>query len=298
MATKGSKSSQTKVVQTKKRKVVKHKTPNWFLQVFKYLGLGIWFLFKGLWWIFKQLGTGIWLLAQWIVSSAAKQKSKKIGRKKSAKEFPDLIKTLNTLEGSFALFWKKLKTSDSLIGIIVGARGSGKSAIALTIMEELQGTKENYYAMGFKSADLPNWINVVEDINELQNNSLVVVDEGGILFSSRSSMSDSNKFLSELLFVARHKDLTILFISQNSSNIEINTLRQADFIILKKSSLLQKDFERKKISEIYTNYADGFKKYKSVKGATLIYSDEYIGFVKNDLPIFWSTKVSKGFRDK
>jgi hypothetical protein len=294
MATKSSKKIQ-KVV---KKKTVKHKTPNWFLLVFKYIGLGIWFLFKGIWWIFKQLGTGIWLLAQWIVSSATKQKSKKIGKKKSAKEFPDLIKTLNTIEGSFAGFWKKLKTSDSLIGIIVGARGSGKSAIALTIMEELQGTKENYYAMGFKSADLPNWINVVEDINELQNNSLVVVDEGGILFSSRSSMSDSNKFLSELLFVARHKDLTILFISQNSSNIEINTLRQADFIILKKSSLLQKDFERKKISEIYTNYADGFKKYKSVKGATLIYSDEYIGFVKNDLPTFWSTKVSKGFRDK
>jgi hypothetical protein len=62
--------------------------------------------------------------------------------------------------------------------------------------------------------------------------------------------------------------------------------------------LLQKDFERKKISDIYTKYSEEFDKYKNMKGASLIYSDEFVGFVHNELPTFWSTKVSKGFRDK
>lgn len=293
--TQRSESSQNK---QKPEKKAKHKeTPNWFLSFFKYLGIGIWWLLKGLWWVLKQLGKGIWWISAKIVSFATREQRVKV-KKKQTSELPERIKTINIFEGSFKSFWKRLRESDSLIGIVVGARGSGKSAVALSIMEELQGNKENYYAMGFKSKDLPDWIKVVEDIKEIENNSFVVIDEGGILFSSRDSMSDSNKFLSELLFIARHKDLTILFISQNSSNIEVNTLRQADFLILKKSSLLQKDFERKKISDIYTKYSEDFSKYKNMKGASLIYSDEFVGFVHNELPTFWSAKVSKGFRDK
>ncbi|MGV8161986.1 MAG: hypothetical protein ACP5N2_01480 [Candidatus Nanoarchaeia archaeon] len=281
----------------KKAKSKRKETPNWFLLFFKYLGIGIWWVFKGLWWIVKQIGRGIWWISEGVVSLVSREKRVKVKKKKTS-EIPQRIKVTTTIEGSFKNFWKRLKESDSLIGIVVGARGSGKSAVALCIMEELQGNKENYYAMGFKSKDIPNWINVVEDIKEIENNSFVIIDEGGILFSSRESMSDSNKFLSELLFIARHKDLSILFISQNSSNIEVNTLRQADFLILKKSSLLQKDFERKKISDIYTKYSEEFNKYKNTKKASLIYSDEFVGFVQSELPTFWSTKVSKGFRDK
>ena len=108
-------------------------------------------------------------------------------------------------------------------------------------------------------------------------------------------MSNSNKLLSQILFIARHKDLSIIFISQNSSNIEINTIRQADYIALKPSSLLQKDFERKKIKEIYEEVEKEFEKYKEDKGLTYIYSHNYKGFVSNPLPSFWNIKVSKAY---
>ncbi len=281
----------------KHEKEQKH-APNWFLLIFKYIGIGIWYVLKGLWWIIKQIGRGLWWLSEKIVSFVARDRTPNSKKSKTGEisEFPEKIKVVDSLEGNFKNFWKRLKTSDSLIGIVVGARGSGKSAIALCVLEELHEVKDNCYAMGFKSKDLPKWIEVVEDIKDIKNNSFVVIDEGGILFSSRNSMSDTNKLLSELLLIARHKDLSILFISQNSSNIEINTLRQADFLILKKSSLLQKDFERKKISDIYTKYSSEFDKYKNMKGISLIYSDEFIGLVHNELPTFWTTKVSKGFR--
>ena len=109
-------------------------------------------------------------------------------------------------------------------------------------------------------------------------------------------MSSGNKMLSELLLIARHKDLTMVFVSQNSSNIEINTMRQADFLALKKSSLLQSEFERKVIAKVYNEYADKFEKYKDNKGATLIYGHEFIGFVDNGLPAFWSKEIGKSFK--
>ncbi|MFA6073242.1 MAG: zonular occludens toxin domain-containing protein [Candidatus Woesearchaeota archaeon] len=273
--------------------------PNWFLSIFKMIGIGLWFVLKGIWWVFKQTGRVLWLISEKIVSFASKESSSSSKSKTSKtlnKEEPEGIKLVETVDGEFKEFWKRLKNSDSLIGIVVGARGSGKSAISLKLLEELKDAKENNYAMGFKSKDLPKWIKVVDDVSDIKNNSFVVIDEGGILFSSRDSMSNTNKFLSELLLISRHKDLTILFISQNSSNIEVNTLRQADFLILKKSSLLQKDFERKKISGIYTKYSEDFNKYKNMKGVALIYSDEFVGFVHSDLPSFWNAKVSKGFR--
>ena len=111
-------------------------------------------------------------------------------------------------------------------------------------------------------------------------------------------MSKPNKLLSELILIARHKNLSIMFISQNSSNLEINILRQADYLLLKPSSLLQKDFERKKVKKVYEEVKDDFKKLNNYKGLTYIYSEDYRGFINNDLPSFWSQKISKSFSGK
>ena len=108
-------------------------------------------------------------------------------------------------------------------------------------------------------------------------------------------MSNANKLLSELILISRHKNLSILFISQNSSNLDVNILRQADFLVLKSSSLLQKDFERKIIQKIYDATEKDFEKFRDKKGLTYIYGNLFRGFVTNPLPSFWGEKISKGF---
>ena len=109
-------------------------------------------------------------------------------------------------------------------------------------------------------------------------------------------MDEINKLLSDLILVARHKNLSILFISQNSSNLDVNILRQADFLILKPSSLLQRDFERKIIRKIYEEVEDSFEKFSENLGLTYIYSSDFRGFISNPLPSFWKTSISKSFR--
>jgi hypothetical protein len=223
---------------------------------------------------------------------------KKLSRRPSLTDYVK-FKTVEIIKGSYEKFEGFIAKNPSTIGIILGARGTGKSAIGLKLLENLHViSKKNFYAMGFKQEDMPDWITIVDNVNDIETDSFVVIDEGGILFSSRQSFSDANKLLSELLLIARHKDLSIIFISQNSSNLEINAIRQADYLIMKPSSLLQKDFERKKIKEIYDAASEKFQKYKNITGITYIYSDQFNGFVTNPLPTFWSQKVSKSFRKK
>lgn len=290
-----------KVVRRKKKrsaptnmpKKSKKKQKKFWKRVFLGLAKGFWWVIKniglGLWWIIKNIGKGIALIFR--KSGAAEKTKKAVSKRKTSN-----IRVVDTIKGNYSSFWSKLQGSDSMIGLIIGARGSGKTAVAMSLLENLRDSNKKFFAMGFPNAELPKWIKNVDDMDQIENDAFIVVDEGGILFSSRSSMSNANKLLSELLFVARHKNLTIFFISQNSSSLEINTLRQADFMIFKKSSLLQKNFERKIVAKIYEDHAQGFDKHKEIKGISLVYSDDFVGFIDNDLPSFWSKGISKSFK--
>lgn len=237
---------------------------------------------------------GIIFLIKKLNTSVKDTKIKK--QRESIKPIYEEFKALTDKE-DFKKWVDKIYSSDSNIGVIIGARGTGKTAFGLKFLENAYAkTKKNCYAMGFSEKGMPSWINIIKEISEIKNNSFVLVDEGGILFSSRMSMSSGNKLLSELILISRHKNLTILFISQNSSNLEVNALRQADFLVLKPSSLLQKDFERKIIQKIYDSTSKDFEKYKDIDGITYLYGSTYKGFISNDLPSFWKENISKSFR--
>lgn len=289
-----------------------------------YLALAIKHVFLGLFWLLKNIFLGIWWvlkhLGQEISKAFKKKKSKtgtvtveaeteevqeetpvkvsstKKGKRKHSAVYMD-FEILKDLKGEFQKFEDALFNKDSSIGIILGARGTGKSAIGMKLMENIHAkTGKPIYTMGFQTEDLPSWISNIENVDEVENGATLLLDESGITFSSRDSMSNVNKLLSNLLLIARHKDLNLVFITQNSSNIDLNIIRQADFLIMKPSSLLQKDFERKKINQIYKDADKHFKEYKEHQGLTYIYSEAYTGFINNPLPSFWTSNVSKAFR--
>jgi len=262
-------------------------------------------LIKTIWFIIKipyYLVLGIYYAARWIMGILlwTKEKIRKkraMAKKGAIKPVYEDFRIVKTIEGDYKKWEENLNNAESKIGIILGARGSGKTAIGIKFLENIHAkTNKNCYAIGFHGEDFPPWINVVDDISQIKNNSIVLIDEGGILFSSRNSMSNANKLLSNLILVARHKNLSIIFISQNSSNLEVNIQRQADFLVLKPSSLLQKEFERKIIQKLYDELEDEFKKYENEKGIAHIYSNNFKGFVANPLPSFWDTNISKSFK--
>ena len=233
---------------------------------------------------------------QYYLHREKKQKQQAESRRSKVLAKYSSFEEVRNKQGNFSAFEKRLLTNKSTIGIILGARGTGKTAIGMRLLENFAAESNKYvYALGFKEEELPSWIKVIKSIDELDNNAALLIDEGGIEFSSRNSMSKANKILSEILLIARHKDLSVMFIAQNSANLEINAIRQADYLILKPSSLLQKDFERKKIKEMYQDVEKEFHEFSETPGITYIYADNYQGFVTNSLPSFWSEKVSKGY---
>ena len=272
--------------------MAKKKKSHWFLKILVFPFKLIWWIICGIWKIIYYWVKGCNWLAKKIISYSNKRKieSQKPRSKPAYKQFQEV----KNIEGDFKDF-EQLLNSNGKVGIILGGRGNGKSALGMRILENIKAkTNKKVGAWGFNDELLPSWIKPINHINEIENNSFVLIDESGISFSSRNSMSELNKLLTELILITRHKNLSIIFITQNSSNIEVNILRQADYLMLKPHSLLQLNFERKIIKDIYSEVESEYKKSKD-KSLTYIYSGSFKGFIKNDLPGFWTERTSKSF---
>ena len=273
---------------------------------FKYLGIGVFWLGKGIFifckYLIKKINKFIYYFKKKESISddnSNKNKGSLKTNDKSQIENYDSFSVVEKIDGSYSKFEDFILTNKSTIGLIIGARGTGKSTVGMRILENIHAiTKRKCFAMGFKAGELPRFIKSIGGISELENDGIILIDEGGILFNARNSMDNANKLLSELLLIARHKDLSVIFITQNSSNLEVNVIRQADYLILKPSSLLQKDFERKKIQKLYNEVSDKFKKYEDMTGITYIYSNKFVGFITNTIPSFWNENLSKSFSGK
>ncbi|HLG24963.1 MAG TPA: zonular occludens toxin domain-containing protein [Candidatus Nanoarchaeia archaeon] len=202
-----------------------------------------------------------------------------------------------TKKGDYETFYKKLLNT-SLIILIVGKRGSGKTAFGMKLIELfMKKSKRKCYCLGFEEAKLPWSIKKSENIESVPNNSIALIDEGAILFSSRDSMKSPNKELSKFMAIARHKNLTLIIITQNSALVDVNVLRLADTLMFKEPSLLQSTFERKAIKEMYEKASKMFKNKDDKEKYTYVWDDEFEGLLSFSLPEFWNEKISKSFKN-
>ena len=200
-------------------------------------------------------------------------------------------------KGGYQNFYDKVK-NHSLVMLITGKRGSGKTALGMKFLELFRKeTKRKCYVLGYESTRLPFWIKKAESIEKIPNNSTVLFDEGAVLFSSRDSMKSTNKELSRIMAIARHKNLSLILITQNSAMIDLNVLRLADLLLLKEPSLLQSKFERKALKEIYDAVSPKFKEVGNRKEHFYVWDDDFQGMLKYGLPGFWNDKISKSFRN-
>lgn len=211
-------------------------------------------------------------------------------KKKKEKEIDFVLE--KNVSGNLDDLKNRMK-NDSLIMIITGKRGSGKTALGFKILDVLSGNRKPYY---LGQGKIPGFIKKVLDIKNVKNNSVVLVDEAAISYSSRSSMKKENKVMGELMTIARHKNLSLIIITQNSAMIDLNMIRLADTLIFKEPSLLQSRFERKGILDLFKKVEKYFKGIKeNRKSYFYVIDDEFEGLLKTGLPGFWSEEISKSF---
>lgn len=120
--------------------------------------------------------------------------------------------------------------------LIYWKMGQGKSVLAIVIcildFRERIYWNLNIYNIEWKliNKEIKDKYDI-EKIRFSYTQWLIVIDEGGINMNSRNSSSDINKFLSEVIFLSRKKNASMLFIAQSFENIDINVKRLADLII-------------------------------------------------------------------
>jgi hypothetical protein len=222
-------------------------------------------------------------------SNPIKEKIQSIKRSRTPAQHVD-FEEVSSVSGDFNTFYDRL-SKDSSIVLIAGKRGSGKSALAFRLLENIHSkNKRPVSSLDVKASVMPSWIGNVDSLDEVKNNSIVLVDEGAIAFGARDSMSKKNKKLGELLAIARHKNLTLLLITQNTGMIDKNVLNLCDTVIVKQGSLLQQKMERKALKDLFVT---ANKALTSDKSQFYVFDNDFEGVLSASLPSFWSDDISK-----
>ncbi|HIH58490.1 MAG TPA: hypothetical protein HA294_00630 [Nanoarchaeota archaeon] len=189
------------------------------------------------------------------------------------------------------------------IALILGQRGSGKTALAFKIAEDAYArTGKNVYCVGFPKTqlkELPEWITIINNLENCKEDSFIIVDEAGVQYHPKEFQSIKSKSLHDILALARHQGQSIVYTTQNSANLNRDIVRQADSIILKKPGLVQAGMDRSPLQYMIQEAADYFrnKADKEMLTQAYVFDEFYKGGITTLLPTFWSSSLSKAWRN-
>lgn len=195
--------------------------------------------------------------------------------------------------------WLKL-LKHPFIAVILGKRGSGKSVLGYKLLEILSRIA-NIYVVGLpKEARqlLPNWVNMAAKLEDVPGKSIVLIDEAYIQYSARSGTTARASAMSQILNLSRQKELSVIFVTQESRQVDLRILSSANVVIFKELSLLQLKFDRKELNEIETKAKEAFATVTGEKRKwSYVYSPDcdFMGLVENSMPTFWNEKLSHIF---
>jgi hypothetical protein len=198
--------------------------------------------------------------------------------------------------------WLNIIKHPSVV-LIVGRRGSGKSALGYKLPEYLRW-KGQTYVVGLPQKVkrlLPAWFGIAPSLKDVPPKSIILIDESYNLFHSRASASERARILSNFINLSRQREQTLIFVTQEARQIDKNIASSADIIIFKNPGIFQPEFERKELRKIAEEAKRMFAAI-SIKEKTrwsYVYApgSDFAGMLENSLPSFWSSGLSKSYAD-
>ena len=147
--------------------------------------------------------------------------------------------------------WLKRVVHPSVI-LILGKRGSGKSALGYRLLELFRyGPKP--YVVGVPSTArsiLPDWIGMVSCLEDVPAKAIAVIDEAYLPYHARGSLARESKAMSQIINLSRQKEQTIIFVTQEARQVDKNIASSANVIIFKDLGMLQLQFDRPELNQL------------------------------------------------
>ena len=184
--------------------------------------------------------------------------------------------------------------------LIVGKRGSGKSALAYRLLELLR-YKLTPYVVGVGSQArkyLPDWIGMASDLESLPINTIALVDEAYLPYHSRRSMAEESMAMSQILNLSRQRNQTLIFVTQEARQVDRNIASSATVIVFKEMGMLQPEFDRPELKKLVGQAKESLGSVRGDKRRwSYVYSPDadFVGVLENELASFWKPSLSRLF---
>jgi hypothetical protein len=190
------------------------------------------------------------------------------------------------------------------IVLILGHRGSGKTALAARLQELLRDIASPY-AVGLPakaSRLLPDWYGLADDTSTIPSNALIYIPESYRMYHARDTQSAQGKALSELVNLSRHRRHTLIFDVQNPAHLDRNIVSEADLVLVKEPGPLQQGFERPQYRNLMDTARAAFaavgpRRKKRAVWVVAPAAGVNGQLMDNLLPSFWSDSLSRIFGD-
>ena len=184
--------------------------------------------------------------------------------------------------------------------LVIGRRDSGKSVLGYRLLELLRshGTP---YVVGLPSNAvklLPDWIGVMDRLEDVPNGSVVLVDEAYLSLHARTGMSEAGRSIGNDINLTRQKSQSLLFVAQEARQLDVNVVAQADVLAIKELSELSRGYELPQLQRLTDKARAAFQMVKGNKKKwTWVYADKanFEGMIANELPSFWKPSLSHAY---
>lgn len=193
-------------------------------------------------------------------------------------------------------FFRRFTSQTYGVYLILGGRGTGKTALALRLAQILD---RDTYAIGIPSSVAPKGLNtmLMTDIASVPKHSVVIIDDASLYASSADARSAPMLALQGLINICRHVDVTLLITGQQAASL-YKYVMDADGLFLKPPGLLFKEFERAEVAKLMALAAQAFagiplhKKTKRLRSVYVV-APEYVGLMEFDKPEHFPLSLSK-----
>lgn len=195
--------------------------------------------------------------------------------------------------------WRQKITHPSVV-MILGKRGSGKSALGYRLLELFRYVASPYVVgvPSFARRLLPDWIGIAPTLEDVPQKAIALVDEAYLAYHARGSMARDSRSMSQLLNLSRQREQTIIFVTQEARQADRNIASSANVVVFKDLGILQLEFERPELNKLAARATEAFATVQGDRREwSFVYAPDadFIGLQENGVPTFWTPGLSRVF---